>query len=196
MKNALLIVAFLHLVLLGFSQETSADVFVASELEYEVNTVYPSLSISKTKLEEAYTIVDLHPHYKPSWIRKFISVEISASYQGEIKKAVGKDDTLTKAQKDLMHRADIDTDIAVKMHYIPENSLTNNEPKVFDFKFIVNPDNEKINTLLLEAIQTMPCWKPAEYANGTKVKQELALTVGNHKSCVINLLNLRRDSSK
>ncbi len=53
--------------------------------------------------------------------------------------------------------------------------------------------NEKIDKLLLETIRNMPCWEPAEYANGVKVKQEFALTVGNMESCVINLLNIRRD---
>ncbi|MFT4667667.1 MAG: hypothetical protein ACI9XB_004640 [Gammaproteobacteria bacterium] len=51
--------------------------------------------------------------------------------------------------------------------------------------------DENVNELLLETIQNMPCWKPAEYANGLKVKQEFVLTVGNMESCVVNLLNIR-----
>ncbi len=53
--------------------------------------------------------------------------------------------------------------------------------------------NEKIDKLLLETICNMPSWKPAEYSNGTKVKQEFVLTVGNMESCVIPLLNIRRN---
>ena len=52
--------------------------------------------------------------------------------------------------------------------------------------------DEKIDELLLEAICNMPNWKPAEYANGVKVKQEFALTVGSMESCVIPLLNFRK----
>lgn len=51
--------------------------------------------------------------------------------------------------------------------------------------------NEKIDNLLLEAIQKMPCWKPAEYTNGKKTKQDYVFTVGNHDSCLIPLLNIR-----
>ena len=73
----------------------------------------------------------------------------------------------------------------------------NEEGQIIDahvFESVFQPyKDEKIDGLLLEAIRNMPCWTPAEYANGTKVKQEFALTVGNMESCVINLLNIRRD---
>lgn len=54
-------------------------------------------------------------------------------------------------------------------------------------------NDEKVDKLLLETIRNMPCWTPAEYANGIKIKQEFVLTVGNMESCVINLLDVRRD---
>ena len=51
--------------------------------------------------------------------------------------------------------------------------------------------NPKVDALLLEAICNMPKWKPASYADGTKVKQNFAFTVGNHESCSINFLAVR-----
>ena len=91
---------------------------------------------------------------------------------------------------------------------IPDGSFKNYD--LTAIKFAINEDgqiidahifdsvyqtykNEKINDLLLETIRNMPCWTPAEYSNGIKVKQEFVLTVGNMKSCVIPLLNIRRD---
>ena len=53
--------------------------------------------------------------------------------------------------------------------------------------------DEKIDELLLETICNMPSWEPAEYDNGIKVKQEFVLTVGDMESCVVNLLNIRKD---
>lgn len=50
--------------------------------------------------------------------------------------------------------------------------------------------NEEIDALLLETIRNMPSWKPAEYADGTKVKQEFVLTVGNMENCIVHLLNI------
>ena len=50
---------------------------------------------------------------------------------------------------------------------------------------------EKVDEVILEAIRKMPCWQPAEYANGTKVKQEFVFLVGNMENCMINLLNIR-----
>ena len=63
-----------------------------------------------------------------------------------------------------------------------------NDPHVF-----WTSDDEKTDELLLETICNMPRWKPAEYSNGIKVKQEFALTVGDMESCVVNLLNIRKD---
>lgn len=72
-------------------------------------------------------------------------------------------------------------------------------------KFTVNEDgeinnvhifesskDEKVDKLLVHTIENMPCWKPAEYANGVKVKQEFALIVGNMENCMINLLNINK----
>lgn len=61
---------------------------------------------------------------------------------------------------------------------------------------IVNPlllessKDEEIDKILLASIKNMPCWKPAEYSNGLKVKQDFVFTVGNMESCVVNLLNI------
>lgn len=256
MKNILFTLLLVHGTLCSFSQggaAASAEELI-NPMEYEVNRVYVPLSMDKEKLEEARTILDLHPHYKSSWIRTFISVEVLTIQEGEVQKAIGKDDMLTKAQKELLTTADIGTEIAVTMRYIPENTLADQEPKIFDFKFIVNPEHaatyvggmqalrhylkekainkipadsfetydltaikftiseegevtnvhlfdegyrkagyEKIEALLLETIRSMPCWKPAEYASGKKLKQEFVLTVGNHRSCITNLINVRRE---
>ncbi len=56
-----------------------------------------------------------------------------------------------------------------------------------------NSKNEARDQLLLEAIRSMPCWKPAQYANGVKVPQEFVLLVGNMENCMTGLLNIRKD---
>ena len=63
---------------------------------------------------------------------------------------------------------------------------------------VINPHivesarDEEIDALLLAAITNMPNWKPAEYTSGLKVKQEFVLTVGDMRSCTVNLLNIRQ----
>ncbi len=228
----------------GFSQDS-----LPFDFEYEVHRVYPSPSITKEKLVAAHTLIDLNKHYKPAWVRSYISVELSTSQNGKIKKSVSENDTLSQAQKEDLKLADVNTIIGIKVNYIPENTLKQNDPKEFNFTFTVDPDreatyasgkqqlqkylkdnaidkisksqfrqhhatalkfainedgqvvdaqvfesskDEEVDTILLEAICNMPNWKPAEYANGLRVKQEFALTVGDHKSCVMNLLNIRK----
>ena len=51
--------------------------------------------------------------------------------------------------------------------------------------------NEKVEKILLAAVQEMPRWEPAEFENGTKVKQDFVLVVGNQESCLVNFLNTR-----
>lgn len=228
----------------GFSQD---------KLSYEVYINYPPLSISREKLNEAHSISDLNSSYKSSWIRKFISVEISASHNGKIIKSQYTNDALSQEQKDLISKADAGTDISVRINYIPQNTLSHNDPKEFNFRFSLHPDteasyvggqqklksylknkaidkisaarfydinqynlvaikftideagqivntnifqsskDEKIDELLLDAICSMPLWKPAEYSNGIKVQQELVFTVGNMENCMVNLLNIQQE---
>jgi len=228
----------------GISQDNSDF-----ELSYEVNRVYPYISISKEQLKDAKTLIDLHSRYEASWVRKYISVETFTSHEGKIKKTLSKDDTISQAQKEMMNTADAGTDISVKVLYLPENTLTHNDVKEISFTFEVNPEkeasysggeqqlqeylkknamdkisdsvfkryqltavkftvtengqiidahvahtsnDEATDKVLLETICNMPNWQPAEYTDGTKVKQDFVLMVGDKESCVINLLSVKQ----
>jgi hypothetical protein len=71
-----------------------------------------------------------------------MSVEISTSYKGRIRKAVSKNDTLIQEQKAIMKLADPGTDILVTVQYLPENTLKQKDVKEMDFKLFVDPDSE------------------------------------------------------
>jgi hypothetical protein len=248
-----ILIAFLF-VGLSFPYIASSQTSSIKEPGYEVYRIYAPISITKERVSEAQTLVDLDANYQSSWIKEYILVEVLTSYEGKILKAAGKNDTLTQEQKDIMNLADAGTDIRVEVQYIPENSLVQNDPKKLDFAFTVEPESEakyaegpqqlkqylkdqaidkipkgsfkeldlaaikftineygqvsdayvfdpvyqasgkeRINELLLEAIRNMPDWKPAEYADGTRVKQEFVLTVGDMENCVVNLLNIHQD---
>jgi len=250
MKNTcyqLIILFFIAFIFphLGASQDNSSF-----ELRYEVNRIYPPISLTKEKLNEARTLADINKYYKPSWVKEYISVEVLANCEGQIRRAVSKNDSLSQAQKDIINSSDTNTNISVNVEYIPNNTLKYNDTKEIAFTFTVEPQNqatypggqaqleeyleenivekipdtvfniyhltavkfsideagqiidahifesskdEKADELLLEIICNMPNWTPAEYANGMKVKQEFVLTAGDHSSCIINLLNIRRN---
>ncbi len=245
--NKLIVLLF---IVLAFPHHGASQDSLTNELSYEVNRINPYILITKEELKEARTLTDLNPYYKSSWIKEYISVEISTTYKGKIRIAVNKNETLSQEQKEIMNKADEGTDISVKVRYMPDNTFKHNDIKEIKFTFTVNPESdaeysggqqqlrryiknnaidkipegsfrgydlaavkftineegqiidayvfesskdEKIDALLLETISKMPIWKPAEYANGFKVKQEFVLTVGNMENCVINLLNIRRD---
>lgn len=222
--------------------------FAQNDLKFEINRVLPSISIQETKLVEINTLTDLDKRYPASWVKEYISVEISAYKNGAKITASGISDVLNQEQKELIRLADRSNEIAVAVMYLPENSLKDNTAKQYDFKVTVIPDKNagyaegaealiqylhqngivgidagsftgydltaikftiaeqgqiadiqvvlpskdvKIDEMLVTAISKMPNWKPAEFSNGLKVKQDFVLTIGNMENCMANLLNIR-----
>ncbi len=111
-------------------------------LHYEVNRVYPYLSVSNEQLKAANSIAEFNRHFKPSWIRSYESVTVFTTIQGKLQQAVSNSDVLTPAQKDNLNRADAGKEISVVVRYLPENTLQHNDIQEFDFTFSVNPDYE------------------------------------------------------
>ncbi|MFT4537447.1 MAG: outer membrane biosynthesis protein TonB, partial [Saprospiraceae bacterium] len=65
--------------------------------------------------------------------------------------------------------------------------------QVQDPNMFLSTEDENIDKLLLETIRNMKNWQPAVYEDGTIIKQELVLTVGDMNSCAINMLNIELD---
>jgi TonB family protein len=236
-----IIFSFPHL---GFSQKD-----LTNGPHYEVNKVYPYISITKEEMNEAERLIDLNRHYPASWVKEYVSVEVTANHQGKSKKAASKNDLLTTDQKAIMSSSDIGAEISVRVQYFPDNELKHNEIKELNFSFVLQPEkdagfvggkarllqylkekaidqipetvftgydlaalkftitaegavtnafiiessrNDEVDALLLKTIRNMPCWKPAEYAGGEKVSQDLVLTVGNMENCIVNTLSIGR----
>ena len=249
MKNHLYKLIVLLILPIAFPYFGSAQDDISFDFSYEVNKVLPPISITRDQLNASKSLIDLNSYYKASWIRTYQSVEITTIHQGNIMKALSESDVLSQEQKKLMDMVDVGSDIAVKVKYLPENSLVHNEMKEMNFTFTIDPEkeatyvggekqlaqylsnkgidkissatikqhnlaavkfsinkegqvieahiaetskDEQVDQLLLETVCNMPDWEPATYADGSKTKQDFVLTVGDHRSCVINLLNIRR----
>jgi hypothetical protein len=243
-----LILVLLVFTPLGFSQGSFTNRAVVGELPFQVQTLYPPNSISREQFNSAKHLVEFDRFLKRSWIKTYRSVEVLTSHKGKVTKTLFKNDELNQELKDLIARADTGAAIKVRISYIPENNLAENDPKEMDFtwsfipdkeaefpggaqalsaylkenaidnipsgtfegydfaavKFTVNEEgqigevlpselskNEQVNASLMKVIANMPCWKPAEFANGLKVRQEKILLVGNMENCMINLLGIR-----
>lgn len=235
-------------VLLLSPHFTAAQEAAASDFAYKVYRVYPTISRDKEEIRAAESITDLNQHYKSSWVKEYVSVEVLTRYKGQIRKAIGDGERLNSEQKEHMNAADIGSEVSIRVRYIPDNTLSHNDVQELDFTISINPESEakyvggeaalqgylketaidkipddifvgyklaavrffvdeegrivdpyifwtsedeKVDALLLETICNMPNWVPAAYANGLKVKQEFAWTVGNMESCVVNMLNIK-----
>ncbi|MDO8367893.1 MAG: energy transducer TonB [Saprospiraceae bacterium] len=109
-------------------------------LHYEVNRVYPYLSVSSEQLKAANSIAEFNQHFKPNWIRAYESVTVLTTIQGNLQQSVSNSDVLTPAQKDNLNSVDAGTEISVVVRYLPENTLQHNDIQEFDFTFSINPD--------------------------------------------------------
>jgi len=133
---------FLLVVLLSIG--CAFNSFAQNDLKFEINKVLPFISIQENRLDKINTLTDLDKRYPASWVREYISVEISAYKNGTLTKASGISDVLNQEQKELIRLADRSSDIAVSVMYLPENSLKNNAVKQYDFKVTIMPDKNAI----------------------------------------------------
>lgn len=116
--------------------------YAQNDLNFEINKVLPFISIQENKLDKIYTLTDLDKRFPTSWVKVYISVEISAIKNGIQTKASGISSVLNQEQKELIRLADRSSDIAVSVTYLPNNSLKNDTAKQYDFKITVLPDKD------------------------------------------------------
>jgi len=129
-------IILLGLLIFGFSLNS----FCQDELRFEVNKVQPFYSILENKLVDVKTLTDLDKRYPSSWVKQYISVDVSAYRNGILTTVPGVSHVLNQEQKDLLQVADRNREIAVSVMYLPENSLTDNTVKQYDFKVSISPD--------------------------------------------------------
>jgi len=133
---------FLLILVNSLPQQSVSQNTTDYEISFEVNRIHAPLSLTKEKIEKAKSISDLNPFFKTSWIEEYVSVELTTVHNQKSIKSVSKDQMLTDEQKKNLSGADIGSTIQVNMTYIPDNTLKHNDPKEFDFSFIVNPESE------------------------------------------------------
>ena len=123
-----LIVLFIGL--LSLPTEAFLQDNLGFDLGYEINKVYPSLTINRPSLHDIQTIIDINPHYKPAWVKTYSSVKVRAVINGKSIISTSKNDTFTQEQLDIMRESDFGSDIAIKILYMPENNLTQRSARV------------------------------------------------------------------
>lgn len=111
-----------------------------TDIQCEIDVIDAPLSLNKRQLAAADHIVDLNPHYKPSWIKEFRAVELRTRHDGIERIATGSDDILTTEQKQNLTTVDDDSHVIVSIKYIPDNSLPNNPEREIKYTLPVNPD--------------------------------------------------------
>ena len=126
----------LQLTLSAFSQNKNR-----AELYYELHGIY-GRSMSQGELKAASTLLDINEKYPASWVKEYISVEISATCNGVEKIAIGENENLNAEQIGILKMADYDTEVVVVVKYLPDNMLTHNTVKTMDFALLILPEVE------------------------------------------------------
>lgn len=133
----------------------SADLGTNIEMEVQYNYANPITSVVELRT--------LH----------FISTIIPAN---EAEYIGGKGEMKGYLRENLINKM-MDSEIS-KLKQTKIKFFVNEEGNVSNCRMISNSGNSKIDKLLLEVINKMPKWKPAEN-NGKKVKQEFVFDMGN-----------------
>jgi len=128
---------FLLFVVSAYSQADQSF-----ELYYNAHKIYPPLSMTKAAFSEAETLLDINPYYKPSWVKEYISVTVTAIQEGKKQTAKGIDNKLNTDQRSLLMNADIGTEVMVIVDYIPDNNLKQNEARLFEFVLTREPEQD------------------------------------------------------
>lgn len=112
------------------------------ELRYMVRGVH-ARSIVRETLNKAQVMSDIYAGYPTSWVKDYVSIEMSATCNGKVVKAQGKTHLLNEKQKRLLKMADLNTDIEVNVKYKHSNAATHLvEVNNLDFKITVIPQVE------------------------------------------------------
>jgi len=84
-----------------------------------------SRPITIEKIQKAKLVSDLIEGYPSNWITAYISVEISSSCKSVKVNVVSLNDVLSTAQKHMLNKADVGTDIVITVKYNTKNTITN-----------------------------------------------------------------------
>jgi len=80
--------------------------------------------MKEQKLEKAHTLSDVIDVYPVSWIAGYISAGISIITGDQVVQAMGINDTLTTAQKELLKSAELGDEIIIDVAYTSKNFIT------------------------------------------------------------------------
>ena len=130
---------------------------LSSNIVVEVSYNFKNPVTDKVAVDKTHTTMTLIP-------------DIEAEYVGGYQKLI------KYLEATVMNKITESTDVRFQ-HGIVQFSI-NEKGEVVDAKISLTSDDPKTDKLLLDAINKMPNWKPAENLNGIKVKQEFEFSVG------------------
>jgi len=165
----------LFISLLFFFCLSIAENPVSDATPYEVHQIYPHISITKVAMEEAEMLSDIYDRYEADWVKEYISVELQTIHKGEIQKTIGVDNKINSKQKTAILNADTGTEMTVIIHYIPDNTLKQNDVKENSFTFSLMPERDASFLGGQEALETYLNQNAiGEIPSGTFVAYDLA----------------------
>ena len=135
MKNTTLLLMLFLVPVAIYAQSMRYDLYGTTT---NPNTAhYPVVTLDT--LEGAQTIKDIHARYPAHWVNTYHSVQFSTTCSGHAQIAQSLNDTLSKAQIDLLYLTENESSVKVEVDYIPENTLKYNPPRTMSFKLKVVP---------------------------------------------------------
>jgi len=156
MKNTISILLLLFLSNLGFSQTNSYGISIPgvtttsnfnnkmedAELRAWVRGMYRR-TVEKERVIKALLLSDFVEGYPSSWMKHYVSTEITTTSNAKTIKAVGSNNTLSPAQKDLLKKVVLNSDVHIDIKYKIDNVVTGGmDERVARFSITIIPKVE------------------------------------------------------
>lgn len=135
MKNGFVILLLMLVAATGWAQRKDYAVYGV-----QTNPMTGWYSpVTLDTLQDAKTLLDIYPKYRPAWVAKYHSVKISSTCGSTVRTAEGPDHRLTSEQLELLRNTTPDCATSVRIHYTANNDLSPNPPRTMDFSVQVVP---------------------------------------------------------
>jgi hypothetical protein len=121
---------------LSFFDE-SADL----DLVYNVGSRFAN-TISKERLHNAKSIIDIFPNHTPLIVESYDLVIVSLLEEDQQLNELGKSKNLNKAQKDLLQSTDYSNNIIIKAYYKTKSCATEKGEEYLQYYMTVVPEKE------------------------------------------------------
>jgi TonB family protein len=121
---------------------TSGEPTTSPKLFYEVRATH-NRAVSARSLHSAKTMSDFCVGFPKNWITQYVSTEVVLTNGNKTERTIGKNDSLTNQQQQILKTAVLDSEIDVVVRFMAENPVSHYvSMRTMEISMTVTPQEE------------------------------------------------------